>query len=93
LRARAIADGTHVIRVVGVDAREGETVMKKLLAVAALSALAVPGAGVRRSSAADQAEGKRDCRTALRTVETRANFVELVKLEARANPATPSASA
>jgi hypothetical protein len=68
-----------------VDAREGETVMKKLVAIAALGALAVPGAAVAAPTAADQSEGKRECRTALRTVETRANFVELVKLEAKAN--------
>ena len=59
--------------------------MKKLVAVAALGALAVPGTAIAGPTAADRAEGKRECRTALRTVETRANFVQLVRLEARTN--------
>lgn len=59
--------------------------MKKLIVLGALSALAVPGVAQAAPSAADRAEAKTECRTLQRTVDTRANFVEIVKLEARAN--------
>lgn len=59
--------------------------MKKFIAAAALSALAVPGVASAAPSSADRAEGQRECRTMLRTVDTRANFLQIVKLEANAN--------
>ncbi len=59
--------------------------MKKLIVLGAVSALAVPGVAQAAPTEADRAEAKTECRTLQRTVDTRANFVEIVKLEARAN--------
>lgn len=56
-----------------------------LIPVGLVAALAVPAGAAAAPTKADKAEGKQECRTMLRTVETRANFVELVKLEAKAN--------
>ena len=59
--------------------------MKRLITAVALGALAAPAAAVAAPSQSDRSEGQRECRTLQRTVDTRANFVALVKLEASAN--------
>ncbi len=59
--------------------------MKKLIAAAALSALAVPGVAMAGPTAGDRSEGRSECRELLRTVDTRANFVQVVRLEAKTN--------
>ncbi len=56
-----------------------------LIPVGLMAALAVPASAVAAPTKADRAEAKQECRQMQRTVETRANFVELVKLEAKTN--------
>jgi hypothetical protein len=50
-----------------------------------LAALALPATAAAAPTKADKREGTKECRQLLRTVETRTNFVQIVKLEARAN--------
>jgi len=60
--------------------------MRKLVIVCGLgAALAAPAGASAAPTKADRAEGKQECRDLQRTVETRKNFVEIVKLEAKAN--------
>ena len=50
-----------------------------------LAALALPATAAAAPTKADKREAGKECRQLLRTVETRANFVQVVKLEAKAN--------
>ncbi len=60
--------------------------MKRLfIPLGLLAALALPATAAAVPTDADKREGKQECRQMLRTVDTRANFVQIVKLEARAN--------
>ena len=60
--------------------------MKRLfIPLGLLAALALPATAAAAPTKADKREGAKECRQLLRTVETRANFVQVVKLEARAN--------
>jgi hypothetical protein len=61
--------------------------MKRLfIPLGLLAALALPAtAATAAPTKADKREGTKECRQLLRTVETRANFVQVVKLEAKAN--------
>lgn len=60
--------------------------MKRLfIPLALIAVLAVPGIAIGAPSKADRREGKRECRQLRDAAVTRANFVQIVKLEARAN--------
>ena len=60
--------------------------MKRLfIPLGLLAALALPATAAAAPTKADKREGAKECRQLLRTVETRANFVQIVKLEAKAN--------
>lgn len=60
--------------------------MKRLMIPLGLvAALVLPAGAGAAPTKADKAEGKRECRQLLREVDTRANFLQIVKLEARAN--------
>jgi hypothetical protein len=60
--------------------------MKRLLIPLGLIAvMAVPGQAMGAPSKADKREGKRECRQLRDAAVTRANFVQIVKLEAKAN--------
>ena len=60
--------------------------MKRLfIPLGLLAALALPATASAAPTNADKREGKQECREMLRTVDTRANFVQIVKLEARTN--------
>jgi len=80
---------TTAVRVPRPDPTHEENILKirtLLIPVGLVAALAVPaGAAAAPPTKADKAEGKQECREMLRTVETRANLVELVKLEAKTN--------
>ncbi len=47
--------------------------------------LALPATAAAAPTNADQREGSQECRQLLRVVDTRANFVQVVRLEAKAN--------
>ena len=60
--------------------------MKRLsISLGLIAALALPATAAAAPTSADKSEGQRECRQLLRTVDTRANFVQIVKLEAKAN--------
>ena len=60
--------------------------MKRLfIPLGLIAALALPATAAAAPTKADKREGKQECRELLRTVDTRANFVQIVKLEANAN--------
>ena len=60
--------------------------MKRLFIPLVLFALAaVPATAIGAPNQADKREGKRECRQLREAAVTRANFVQIVKLEARAN--------
>ena len=60
--------------------------MKRLfIPLGLIAAVALPATAVAAPTAADKREGKQECRQLQRVVETRANFVQIVKLEAKAN--------
>ena len=59
--------------------------MKRIIFLSLLALLALPAVAGAAATKADKSEGKRECRQLLRTVDTRANFLQIVKLEARAN--------
>lgn len=60
--------------------------MKRLMIpLALMAALVLPATAGAAATKADKQEGKRECRQLLRAVDTRANFLQIVKLEARAN--------
>jgi hypothetical protein len=60
--------------------------MKRLLiGIGLVAAMAAPANAAATGTKADKHEAKRECRQLQKAVETRANFVQVVKLEARAN--------
>jgi hypothetical protein len=60
--------------------------MKRLfIPLGLLAAVALPATAAAAPTSADKREGKKECRQLQRVVETRANFVQIVKLEAKAN--------
>ena len=60
--------------------------MKRLLiSLGLIAALALPATAAAAPTKADKREGRQECRQLQRVVDTRANFVQVVKLEARAN--------
>lgn len=60
--------------------------MKRLfIPLVLLALMVVPATAIGAPSKADTREGKRECRQLSSAAETRANFVQIVKLEARAN--------
>ena len=60
--------------------------MKRLFVPLALvAALALPATAAAAPTKADKREGRQECRQLQRVVDTRANFVQIVKLEAKAN--------
>lgn len=60
--------------------------MKRLsISLGLIAALALPATAAAAPTSADKREGRQECRELLRTVDTRANFVQVVKLEAKAN--------
>ncbi len=60
--------------------------MKRLfISLGVIAVMASPAAAAAAPAKVDKREGKRECRQLQRVVETRANFVQVVKLEARAN--------
>ena len=60
--------------------------MKRVsISLGLIAVLALPATAAAAPTSADQNEGKQECRQLLRTVETRANFVQVVQLEAKAN--------
>ncbi len=60
--------------------------MKQLsISLGLIAALALPATAVAAPTSADVREAKQECRELLRTVDTRTNFVQVVKLEAKAN--------
>ncbi len=60
--------------------------MKRLfIPLGVCAALALPATAAAAPTNADKREAKQECRALLRTVDTRANFVQVVKLEAKAN--------
>lgn len=60
--------------------------MKRLMIpLGLMAALVLPATAGAAITKADRQEGKRECRQLLQAVDTRANFLQVVKLEARAN--------
>jgi hypothetical protein len=60
--------------------------MKRLfIPLGLIAVMAVPGTAIGAPSKADKREGKRECRQLRDAAVTRANFVQIVKLEAKAN--------
>jgi len=60
--------------------------MKRLfIPLGLIAVMAVPATAVGAPTKADKREGKRECRQLSEAAVTRANFVQIVKLEARAN--------
>ena len=60
--------------------------MKRLFVpLGLIAALALPAGATAAPTKADKREATKECRELLRTVDTRANFVQIVKLEAKAN--------
>src|SRR5215210_3403901 len=60
--------------------------MKRLfIPLGLIAVMAVPATAVGAPTKADKREGKRECRQLRDAAATRANFVQIVKLEARAN--------
>lgn len=57
--------------------------MKKLVVAVALGALAAPAPAVAQPAAADRQEAKRECLALKNAAETRANFAQVVRLEAK----------
>ena len=50
-----------------------------------IAAVALPATAAAAPTQADKREGKQECRQLRQAVDTRANFVQIVKLEAKAN--------
>lgn len=60
--------------------------MKRLfIPLGLIAAVALPATAAAAPTQADKREGKQECRQLQRAVDTRANFVQIVKLEAKAN--------
>ena len=60
--------------------------MKRLfIPLGLIAAVAVPATAAAAPTKGDKREGRQECRQLQRVVDTRANFVQVVKLEARAN--------
>ncbi len=60
--------------------------MKRLLIpLGLIAAMALPATAAAAPTKPDKREGRQECRQLQRVVDTRANFVQVVKLEARAN--------
>jgi len=60
--------------------------MKRLsIGLGLIAVMALPATAIGAPTKTDKREGKRECRQLLDAAVTRANFVQIVKLEARAN--------
>ena len=60
--------------------------MKRLFVpLGLIAAVALPATAAAAPTKADKREGRQECRVLQRVVDTRANFVQIVKLEAKAN--------
>lgn len=60
--------------------------MKRILIpLGLIAAVALPVTAAAAPTKADKREGKQECRELQRVVDTRANFVQVVRLEAKAN--------
>lgn len=56
-----------------------------LVPIALIAAMALPAGAAAAPTKADKREGKQECRQLQNAAVTRANFVQIVKLEAKAN--------